>query len=338
MAMRKTMVWVLGLAVIASACGGGNESPTPTSRPPTSTTAAAGPMVPLTGRPGEGPARPALVVKIDNAPKARPQAGINQADVVVEEAVEGGITRLFTVFHSQDPPVIGPVRSARSTDIALAAPLNRPLFAYSGANNVFLKLINEAPMVDIGVNAVPGAYRRERGRPALYDLFSSSAALFGAAPPGSGPPPPIFRYGPAAPGGKPSQGVQLEFRGRVVTLVDWRWDAAKAGWLRTQNATAHVDADGAQVTATNVVVQVVPYEDTGIRDQSGEPVPEAKLVGEGRALLFRDGVVTEGKWSKASAEAVTEYTTPDGQPLMLNPGQTWVELARADANGALQVL
>lgn len=334
--MRKAIASVLGLVLFTAACGGGEESPTTTSRP-TSTTAAAGPIVPLTGRPGAGPNRPALVVKIDNAPKARPQAGINLADVIIEEAVEGGITRLFTVFHSQDVPVIGPVRSARSTDIALAAPLNRPLFAYSGANNVFLQLIKEAPLHDIGVSAQPGAYRREKGRPALYDLFSSSSALFGAAPQGSAPPPPLFQYGAAAAGGKPSEGVHLEFRGRVVTLVDWRWDAGKAGWIRTQNDTPHVDADGTQVTATNVVVQVVPYEDTGITDQSGEPVPEAKLVGEGRALLFRDGTVTEGKWSKASPEAITEYKTADGKPLTLNPGQTWVELARADANGVLEV-
>ncbi|HUR48374.1 MAG TPA: DUF3048 domain-containing protein [Acidimicrobiales bacterium] len=334
--MRRLIAPVVVALLLAPACGSAEESPTTTTRQ-TTTTAAAGPIVPLTGRPGDGPNRPALVVKIDNAPKARPQAGINLADLVVEEAVEGGITRLFTVFHSQDPPVIGPVRSARSTDIALAAVLNRPLFAYSGANNVFLKLISEAPMVDIGVNAVPGAYRREKGRPALYDLFSSSAALFGAAPQGSPPPPPIFEYGPATATGRPAQGVHLEFKGRVVTLVDWQWDAAKSGWVRTQNGTAHVDAEGTQVTATNVVVQVVPYEDTGIRDQSGEPVPEAKLIGEGRALIFRDGMVFEGKWKKASPEAITKYSSADGKPLTLNPGQTWIELERADANGVIEV-
>lgn len=335
--MRKVIGWLLVPVMFAAACGGGEESPTTTTREATTTTAAAGPIVPLTGRPGEGPARPALVVKIDNAPKARPQAGINLADIVIEEAVEGGITRLFTIFHSQDPLVIGPIRSARSTDIALAATLNRPLFAYSGANNVFLKLIKDAPLVDIGVDAVPGAYKRERGRPPLYDLFSSGAALFAAAPQGAGPPSPIFKYGPAAAGAKPSRGVHLEFRGRVVTLVDWEWDAGKSGWVRTQNGTPHVDAEGTRVTATNVVVQVVTYEDTGIRDQSGEPVPEAKLIGEGRALLFRDGAVTEGKWSKASPEAITEYKTADGQPMNLNPGQTWLELARADANGVLEI-
>lgn len=321
--------------LVLAGCGGGEEPRPTTTIAPTTTEVAS--IVPLTGRPGDGPARPALAVKIDNAPKARPQAGINQADIVVEEAVEGGITRLFTVFHSQDPPVIGPVRSARSTDIALAAMLNRPLFAYSGANNVFLQQIKEAPLVDVGVSAVPGAYRREKGRPALYNLFSSAGALFGAAPPEATAPPPLFKYGNAPGAGKDSAGVHLEFRGRVVTTADWNWDAAKAGWVRSQNGSAHVDTEGNQVTATNVVVQVVEYEDTGIKDQSGEPVPEAKLVGEGRALVFRDGKVFEGVWSKGSPEAITEYKTADGQPLTLNPGQTWLELARADSNGVLQV-
>ncbi|MBW3536269.1 MAG: DUF3048 domain-containing protein [Actinobacteria bacterium] len=334
--MRRTIGTIAAAGLLLAGCGGGDEPRPTTTIAPTTTEVAS--IVPLTGRPGDAPSRPALIVKIDNAPKARPQAGINQADIVVEEAVEGGITRLFTVFHSQDPPVIGPVRSARSTDIALASMLNRPLFAYSGANNVFLRQIKEAPLVDIGVNAVPGAYRRERGRPALYDLFSSAGALFGAAPPEATPPPPLFKYGNAPAGGKASAGIHLEFRGRVVTTADWRWDAAKAGWVRTQNSSAHVDTDGNQVTATNVVVQVVVYEDTGIRDQSGEPVPEAKLVGEGRALVFRDGMVFEGVWSKGSPEAITEYKTADGQPLALNPGQTWVELARDDANGVITVL
>ena len=334
--MRRIIGITVVVSTLLAGCGG-DEEPRPTTTSGPTTTEAAGPIVPLTGRQGEVPDRPALIVKIDNAPKARPQAGINQADIVVEEAVEGGITRLFTVFHSQDPPVIGPVRSARSTDIALAAALNRPLFAYSGANNVFMQQIREAPLVDVGVNALSGAYRRERGRPALYDLFTSAGALFAAAPADAGRPQPLFHYGNAPPGGKASKGVHLEFRGRVVTTADWNWDASKAGWVRTQNGTAHVDADGNQVTATNVVVQVVPYEDTGIRDQSGEPVPEAKLVGEGRALVFRDGMVFEGKWSKSSPEAITEYKTADGQPLTLNPGQTWLELARADDKGVLEV-
>lgn len=336
--MRRISVLALILALLTAACGGGEEGEaTATTAAPT-TTSAVGPTVPLTGQAGEGPARPALIVKIDNAPKARPQAGLNQADVVIEEAVEGGVTRLFTVFHSQVPANVGPVRSARSTDIALASVLGRPLFAYSGANSVFLKQVREAPLQDVGVDRVPGAYRRDRGRPAPYNLFSTGEALFGAAAEGSTPPPPLFSYGPPPAGVQGSEGVHIEFRGRVVTEVDWRWDASRSAWVRTQNGTAHVDADGNQVATPNVVVQVVEYSDTGIRDQSGEPVPEAKLTGEGRALLFRDGKVVEGRWSRSGEDSPLAFTTTSGETLALAPGTAWLELAREDQNGVVTVL
>lgn len=337
--MRRSTGIVLALVMsVAVACGGGEpKAPTTTTAAPTSTTAA-GPTVPLTGQAGESPARPALIVKIDNAPKARPQAGINQADVVIEEAVEGGVTRLFTVFHSQVPATIGPVRSARSTDIALAAALGRPLFAYSGANSVFLKQVREAPLQDIGVDRVPGAYRRDKARPAPYNLFSTGEALFGAAAEGATPPPPLFTYGPAPSGSQPTEGVHLEFRGRVVTEVDWRWDASRSAWVRTQNGTPHTDADGNQVATPNVVIQVVEYADTGIRDQSGEPVPEAELSGEGRALLLRDGKVTEGRWAREGEEGTTRFETADGGSLNLTPGTAWVELAREDGNGVVRII
>src|SRR5205823_11259651 len=102
---------------------------------------------------------PALVVKIDNVGDvpsgARPQMGINEADVVFEEMVEGGYTRLATVFHSTPADPVGPIRSARSTDVALLTPLNHPLFSYSGANSDFKKLVQESSMVDVGVDNYP---------------------------------------------------------------------------------------------------------------------------------------------------------------------------------------
>ena len=335
--MRRITVIAACLALGLSACsGGGDAKPTTTTAAPTSTTAAAGPVHPLTGLPGEPANRPALIVKIDNAPKARPQAGLGEADLVVEEAVEGGVTRLFTVFHSQVPGDVGPVRSARSTDIALAAQLGRPLFAYSGANNVFLQQVRAAPLQDVGIERATGAYRRDKGRPAPYNLFSTGEALFAAATGEVAAPPPLFEYGDLPSGARPTEGLHLEFRGRVVTAVDWRWDAATSRWVRTQNGTAHVTAAGAQVSAPNVLVQVVQYSDTGIRDQSGEPVPEAQLNGEGRALLLRDGQVIEGRWSREGPRTV--FRTASGEPLLLTPGPTWLELAREDANGVVQVI
>jgi hypothetical protein len=339
---------VLAAALVTAACGGGDDDKkaaaiTTTARAggvATAPTLAAG-TAPLTGAPAD-PAnlgRPLLIVKIDNAPKARPQAGINQADVVIEEAVEGGVTRFAVLFHSQDADPIGPVRSARSTDILIATPLHRPLFAYSGTNATFQAQVASAPLVDLGPSARPGAYRRQPGRPAPYNLFSSTAA-FRAGNEGQ-PPPPMFAYRPtgAAAEGEPAGRATVEFRGIVVTSAEWVWDAGAKAWKRSEvtykpgtnqstTRTPHVDAAGEQVSAQNVVIQFVPYHDTGQIDQSGEPVPEADLVGEGEAWVLTDGKVVKGRWRRTAPESVTEYLDASGAPIRLTPGRTWVELPK----------
>ncbi len=324
---------VVSLAVLV-ACGGGDDDASGRNPPPPAPTVP-GDVAPLTGLPQPDVARRqrvALVVKIDNAPNARPQAGLNQADVVVEEKVEDGVTRLFSIYQSNDADPVGPVRSARSTDIALAAPLRRPLFAYSGTNSAFQQLLKTAPLVDVGVDVAPGDYARVRERPAPYNLFSSTVALYRRAPAGAMAPPPLFAYRPAgqplaAAGATPARGVHVEYRGRhVTTVVDYGWDAGAGGWRRSQNGTAHADPGGAQVAPRNVVVQFVEYLDTGLRDRSNTAVPEAQLVGGGEAWVLSDGKSVRGRWSKPALEAVTTYTDGAGQPIALTPGTTWVEL------------
>ena len=325
-------------ALVVAACGGGGKKATSTSSASsgaTSTSAVAAAttapprlaanVAPLTGLPGD-PAklsRPALLVKIDNAPKARPQAGLNDADIVVEEGVEGGITRFATLFHSGDAADVGPVRSARTSDIYIASALNHPLFAYSGTNADFEKLLDKAPIVNVGPGRFPSGYHRVGGRPAPYNYFSSTPLLFGRAPQGASPPAPQFTYGTAV-SGDPATSAHLEFRGHVLTTVDWTWDGS--AWKRATNGTAHVDAAGKQIAVPDVVIEFVPYKDTGYTDQAGAPVPEAQLIGEGDAWVLRGGQVVRGRWHKPSAEAVTTITTTDGKPIPLEPGRTWVEL------------
>ena len=338
---RGVLTWVPAIAglCLLVACSKGNGSTTdeesvappavPTSTVPT------GPVAPLTGLPIDPvlARRPVLVVKIDNAPKARPQAGLIDADVVVEEEVEGGITRFAALFHSRDAATVGPVRSARSTDISIASALNRPLFAYSGANLAFQNLIARSPLVDVGVDRFSQEYRRERRRPAPYNQFSSTPGLFSHVPPNAGPPPVLFafrRIGEAADaaGATPAAGVNMEFRDVVLTAVQYRWDGASRTWKRNQDGAPHVDTDGVQIAPRNVVVQSANYRDTGFTDPSGAPVPEAELVGEGEALVFTDGRVVRGRWRKTSPEAVTEYLDSSGAPIRLTPGPTWIELPR----------
>jgi hypothetical protein len=302
----------------------------------TSTTAASTTTVPtepapLTGLPVDPSlvGRTALVVKLDNAEGlARPQAGINQADVVIEEKVEGNISRFFAVFQSTEADSIGPVRSARSTDVHLVGPFNRPLFAYSGANQTFLSLVRAAPLVDVGYDAYPADYLRVDGRRAPHNLFTSSAALWAHTPEGAGPPlafAPFDEARSAPTGVFPAQSVGFVFGGGGAR-VEYRWDAAEGVWKRWQNGTEHVDADGVQVAPANVIVQYVRYVNTSTRDSAGNPVPEAETVGSGEALVFVDGTVIGGGWSRASEDAATTFTDSSGQPVVLRPGRTWVAL------------
>jgi DUF3048 family protein len=340
---RRLPLLLLVVVLALAACSGGSkkaekkkpgETPNPVAVAPLDHGVPPG-GYPLTALPGD-PARvgrPALVVKIDNAPKARPQAGLNVADVVVEEGVEGGVTRFATIFHSQDAPSVGPVRSARSTDVALVTPLNNPLFAYSGANAVFAKLLRSSPLVDVGVGRFPGQYHREKGRPSPYNLFSGTAGLFGADPKAGGAPVPLFAYRPAgdAPpsSSEPAGRVQAQWRGRIITTVVLEWDPAAAGFARTVDGNPHVDADGRRIAPENVVLQMVRYRDTGLVDTSGAPVPEAELVGDGEVWVLTGGRMIRGRWSKPAPEAPTRYVDAAGVPLRLTPGRTWIELVPA---------
>lgn len=344
---HRTPVPVLAHVLLASvlliaSCGGGDDEDaapetTTTTAPGTTVPPPVGDVAPLTGLPQADAARRgrvALVVKLDNAPKGRPQAGINQADVVVVEKVEDGITRLFTIFQTNEADPVGPVRSARSTDIALVTPMNRPLFAYAGTNAAFQALVDAAPLVDVGFNKASGDYRRQSGRPAPYNLFSNTSALVKRAPAGAAAPPAMFTYRAAgqAAAGDAAGGAHLEYRGKnVTTRVDYAWDAGAGGWKRSQDGTPHVDAGGAQVAPKNLVVQFVTYRDTGQRDRSGAVVDEAELIGQGDAWVLTEGKVVKGRWSKASAGAVTSYTDAAGAPVGLTPGTTWVELTPVGA-------
>ena len=335
MGHRRWAAGVLAIAVTTlAACGGGDDEeakPKATTTTVAETTTTAAPVAathPLTGLPGDPKQRPALILKLDNAPKARMQAGLQNADVVVEEAVEGGVTRFMVIYHSNDTDEVGPVRSARSTDIEIATALNKPLFAYSGANAVFEQKLRESSLVNVGPNAKGGAYFRKSGRPAPYNLWGRFAQLYeGAA---GGPPPALFQYraaGEAAPG-EPANQVNFEFRGRIVTAVQWNWDAASGTYRRRTDNVEHKDANGTPVQPKNVVVAFTEYFNTGLVDASGEPVPEGKIVGEGEAWIFTEGKVIKGKWAKPSADQVTTYTDAAGQPIKLTPGQTWLELPK----------
>jgi hypothetical protein len=306
------------------------RSPATTSPPPAAS------VLPLLGTPGRVPARAALAVKIDDTERGRPPAGLTRADVVFEEMVEGGLTRLLAVYQSQDPDTVGPVRSARSTDLFVLAELGRPLFAWSGANPTFAAAVEAADIIDVGMRAAPDAYRRSAERPAPYNLYAAPDRLRQAAAArddaaAAMPPPPLFLYRAAdaplsGPGVEATPGFRTTGAGGLATDIEWAWEAASASWARRQNGTPHLDSNGLPVRAANVILRITPYRDSGVRDSVGAIVPEAEAVGDGDAWLLSGGRAQPGRWHKPSADAPTTYTDTAGAPLRLAPGPTWVEV------------
>lgn len=346
----------VGLVAVVASCAknvdGPEEAAAPTS---TSTTAEAGPTYPLTGLPSEDEARrtrPALVVKIDNNEGARPPVGINQADVVYEEEIEAGFTRFAAVFHSQDADPVGPIRSARISDVELLANLNRPLLAWSGANGVTASAIRSADLVDVGFDAVNDEYRRADNRPAPSNLFADTTALYTHSGDGRFAPP-LFQYrtdaaatttttAAAAPGtgvptttalsggGTAVAGGRVAFRSRDIVYV---WDPARGGWIRFQDGTPYADDQNQLIAPENVVFLYIDY----VCCPTVPGTPEAQTVGEGDAAVFVDGRFIDARWSRPTGADVWNLTDKaTGQPILLTPGRTWVELANPGTGGFVE--
>ena len=357
---------IAGGAVFALTRSDSTESATPD--PTTTTTTTTLPVWPLTGVPdakASGPAHPAVVVKIDNSPDSRPQTGINEADIVYELLVEG-ITRYALVFHSNIVDPVGPVRSARSSDIDLVANLSTPLFSWSGGNAGVVGEVRNAErkgiLIDASHDAASPAYYRANDRQAPHNLYVHLPQLLELkAPANQGNPAPIFNFRKVATSpsttttsststtakrsasttttistptttttlpGVPTPGFSLDFGG---VRVDYVWNAATKGWSRLQVDQTHpraksptLDTAGVQVSPENVIVQFIDYGQSPSDSRS----PMALTVGSGKVLVFSDGRVVAGTWSRASAEKPTSYTAADGTPILLTSGRTWVALPR----------
>ncbi|MEM9650609.1 MAG: DUF4214 domain-containing protein [Actinomycetota bacterium] len=281
---------------------------------------------PLTGiRTRSADNRPALAVKIDNVSGARPQTALERADVIYEEMVEGSLTRLIAVFHSDLPDVVGPVRSVRTTDIDILAMLNTPLLAASGANPGVLAVVDGADVVNVNAIEAGSAYFRSSSKRAPHNLFARTDRLHDAADGRGGTPPMIFHYrepgtGPSTLSVAAGAGVEIDFG---ATEVGFTWSAPDRGWLRTQNGTAHRVAGGEQLAPANVVVLEVPYGASSIDAES----PEAHTVGSGTVRVLTAGRLVTGTWSRTSATQPIVLRDGNGAQIGLTRGQTIVELA-----------
>jgi DUF3048 family protein len=327
-ARRQLGIALVALLLLVAGCSskGGSHGAAPAA--PTTTTAPA--TFPLTGLASGGAAtagRPALSVKIDNVDLARPQAGLNTADVVVEEPVEGGLTRLFATWQSKDAAQLGPVRSARPADALLLRQLGPSLFAFEGASAGVLQTIQKTSGAALILpSSAPGAFQRVSGRRAPHNAMSSTAALYAAGQRANaklGPPRAFLTFAaqPSA-AAKPTRIVRMNFS--PSTKASWQWDGS--AFVRFQNGTRDKLTDGSAISSANVVVMSVAVKAGSNVDVLGNPTPDPVLTGSGHVWVLRDGKVVEGTWRRAGVDSPMQLLGADGQRLALHPGRTWIEL------------
>lgn len=286
------------------------------------------PICPLTGEEAAGgklPHRPALAIKIENHPDARPQAALNQADVVYEEPVEGGYTRFIAVFHCEGSDRVGPVRSGRMTDPDVLRQFGPAVFGYAGGVGAVKREVPRAGLVDVNYLNASDAYVRDDTRASPHDLYTTTAALWKAAASDEGAPTTVFTYAETYEGkARRASGVHLPFS--AVADVVWTWSKREGAWLRSHGDVDHVLEDGSRVSARTVVIQLVDVTASQILDAAGNPSPDVELTGAGRAYVLRDGKAIVGRWERASLEDLTRFVAKDGTEIALAPGRTWVEL------------
>ena len=333
MASILTIVLIVGAAVFGLSALAGRGKPsqatgTPGSTSPVPTTPPPPPRCPLTGvKSGAVPNRSALAVKVENIPEARPQTGLSWADVVYEEPVEGGITRFIAVYQCSNASRIEPIRSARLTDPDVLVQFGHPLFAYAGGVAKVEARVRQRGLVDINysIPAAAGAYHRDSNRFAPHNLYSSTKELYALAHTPGRPPEPAFIYAAKPPAtAVPAASVHLPFSG--YSDVFWKWSAARKAWLRFHGSKPHLLSDGTQVSATNVVVQVVKVVLTDITDANGVASPEVISIGSGKAVIFRNGKAISGTWSRPALSDLTKFMDAQGKEIPLAVGNTWVEL------------
>ena len=326
-----TALIALGSLLLAG-CGGGADDSSDDQKPASQQVAASEEVVttwPLTGLQASGgddveKPYPVLVTKIDNTYSSSPQIGLGKADLVVEELVEGGLTRLAAFFYSSLPAKVGPVRSMRASDIGIVAPAGASVVT-SGAAGPTIARIKGA-----GITFYPegseGLYR-DSGRSAPYNVFADLTKVAKTATQDAARPGDYLPWGTEEdfPGGQKATTIAAGFGGGHTT--NWTYDGKH---YVNENTFA---AQGDHFPADTVLVLRVQVGDAGYRDPAGNPVPETKLTGKGQAMVFHGGRLVRGTWSKSDLDAPIKLSTKAGD-LTVPAGRTWIELVPAQ-NGSV---
>lgn len=269
---------------------------------------------------------PVLVVKVDDTTQAHPQIGLDKADLVYIEEVEGGLTRLAAVFSSEIPTQVGPVRSARISDIDLLSQYGHVAFAYSGAQTKMLPVIASANLENLGAQRESATlYVRDESRFAPVNLILRADLLMSkvvdrniSTSKNMG-----WTFGPAPTGGQPILSVKLKWPANTYSAL---WSTSQSRWLLMHANNPDLAADGSQLGPTTLVIQMVSITPSAYHDKFGGVTPFSATIGSGSGYVLRNGVAFTAKWNRPNAASGTSWTLDDGTPIAFAGGQVWVAL------------
>ena len=332
MASKRAAALLLSLFLLWGACSGDEETPEVAESPSASPTPEA--KCPLTGLDapsGVDLEQPAVAVKIENNPVAYPLSGLEDAELVYEEQVEGGATRFMAIYHCADTKKAGPVRSSRAVDPAIMTPTTR-ILAAAGGNDIVRKILEKGKVVIIDEDSAGKAMRRI-DRPGIsleHPLYGDTTKLrkLGSKEYDKPPPEDLFQFGEAMAGGKKVKTVTVTFS--QATTIEWRW--AGGEWQRSDRGEKFVAESGTRIGADNLIIEQHTVNNSReIVDVAGNPSIEiADVTGSGKAILFRDGKAYVGKWVRKTRKDRVVYQTKGGKEMTLKAGTTWVELLPND--------
>ena len=281
----------------------------------------------FTGLAGEN--KQILVVKIDDTNAAHPQIGIEDADLVYVEQVEGGLTRLAAIYTSKLPPLIGPIRSARISDIELLAQFGRVGFAYSGAQSKMRPVIAEANLENLSAERnPPSIYGKDPNRIGPVDMILKPDLLLERA--NANPKirietatASVFAFGDAPKGETNTAIAKIKWPSAKYEL---RWDSANEKWLIYFNEKPNMAANGEHLYADTAIIQIVSITPSIYGDKFGEITPFSKTTGNGKAVMLRDGFSYQISWQRNLETDVTTWKSEDGGVANFKPGRTWIFL------------
>jgi len=320
MRIARRLILLASVAVIAFSVIGSSNFPQISNEPEV-------PKNYFNGLPGVN--NQILVVKIDDTNAAHPQIGVEDADVVYVEQVEGGLTRLAAVYTSKLPPLIGPIRSARISDLELLAQFGRVGFAYSGAQSKMRPVIAAANLENLSAERnPPSIYGKDPNRPGPVDMILKPDLLLDRANSNpkikiDSPTVSVFPFGKAPKGETNTATAKVKWPSARYEL---RWDSISQKWLIYFNDKPNLAASGEHLFADTAIIQIVSITPSIYGDKFGEITPFSETVGTGKAVMLRDGFSYQISWQRATETDLTRWKTIDGETANFKPGRTWIFL------------